>query len=192
LGQPLSLIDRLGSQCIWAFQRPLAAFKLRALARRAERPRPLPHVSNFTSAKRALATAACRPIGSLTRAELRTLAIALDDLEASQELHNSVHALARAAGHDQTALFDAQQVTHELLQEIAEVFEELWGTSPPEDAPPEESSTPIGRVHDRIERGAVAEVERLVAALPTDTQLVDFPPLEACWRDWARLRAVIR
>ena len=190
LGRPLSFTDRLASHCAWAFQRPAAAFKLKQLARRAEHLPPLPHASDFASARHALVSAACRPAGSVTRGELRSLAATLDHLEASRELHEAVLSLARAAGHDQTAFFDPDRATDEVLSQIEDMFEELWRSSPPEPAPPVETSNLILQVQDRIERGAVAELERLTAKLPEDP--ADFPPLEDCWRDWARLRAVIR
>jgi hypothetical protein len=190
LGHPLSPLDRLGSQCAWAFQGPVAAFRLRALARRAERLPPLPSVSDFASARHALVSAACRPAGSVTRAELRLLASSLEQLQTSQALQNTVCALAQAAGHDQAAFFDVGLATHELLEEIAELVEELWRSSPPEKAPPEESADLIYQVQDRIERRVTTELEQLVERLAIGS--IHFPALEDCWRDWARLRAVIR
>lgn len=196
LGHSLGLGDRLAALCAPAVCRgPLAALRLAMLVRRVQPAGPLPLPSagasiDFVAAKQALIGAASRPLGSVSRAELRSVGRIWQTLDESDALTDGMAKLAAESGQTKSAFFDAGSASRELRDEVVDVFEQLWRHTLPEKIPPDESCPLILEVEDRIEQRATSELERLIARLPSaeDREV----SVEDCWRAWARLRALSR
>lgn len=196
LGHPLGLGDRLAALCAPAgCGGPLAAVRLARLVRPVPPAGPLPLPSpeapvDFVAAKQALIGVASRPLGSVSRAELRSVGSIWQMLDESNTLADGVAKLAAESGQTQSAFFDAGSASRELLDEVVDVFEQLWRHTLPEAAPPDESCPLILEVEDRIEQRATSELERLIARLPSAED--PEASVEDCWRAWARVRALSR
>jgi len=196
LGHPLDWKDRSAALCgPAACPAPLAALRLAKLVQRVEPARPLllpsPEASiDFATAKQALIGAASRPLGSVSRTEIRSVGTIWQTLDESDALTESLAKLAGQSGQTQSAFFDASTATRELLDEVGDVFEQLWRHTLAEKEPPDESCPLILEVQDRIEQRAMSELGRLIARLPSDEDRD--ASVEDCWRAWARLRALSR
>ena len=193
---PLGWRDRLAGRCApIACPGPLAALRLAQLVGRVQPAGPLPlpapdRAIDFAAAKRALIGAASRPLGSVSRAELRSVGKLWQELDESNALTDGVAKFAAHAGQTQSAFFDLRSASRELLDEVVDVFEQLWRHTLPEKEPADESCPLILEVQDRIEQQATSELDRLIARLPSDKDR-DLS-VEDCWRAWARLQALAR
>jgi len=196
LGRPLAFGDHLVALCApVACRGPLAAWRLAKLVRRAayKSPPPLPSPEasiDLVAAKRALISAASRPVGQVSRAELRSVGRLWHTLDARDAITGGAAEFAALSGQAQSALFDARSASRELLDEVVATFEELWPHALPDEVPSDERCPLILEVEDRIEQRAMSKLERLIAQLPSAADRE--APAEACWRAWARLRALSR